>query len=93
MLCNAILQNWYKLATCAKYNYLLYFAMKGGTTMTDELITVGEARAILRVSTRKMAELIKSGKLTVERDELDGRIKLVSRTAVEALAARSKRAA
>jgi hypothetical protein len=59
--------------------------------MTDDLITVGEARAILRVSTKKMAELIKSGKLTVERDELDARIKLVSRAAVEAMAARSKR--
>jgi excisionase family DNA binding protein len=57
----------------------------------DDLITVKEARAILGVSTRKMAELIKSGKLTYERDELDGRIKLVSRSAVEALAARSKR--
>jgi excisionase family DNA binding protein len=59
--------------------------------MADDLITVKEARAILGVSTRKMAELIKSGKLTFERDELDARIKLVSRAAVEAMAARSKR--
>jgi excisionase family DNA binding protein len=61
--------------------------------MADDLITVGEARKILGVSTKKMAELIKNGKFTIERDELDGRIKLVSRAEVEALAARSKRAA
>jgi excisionase family DNA binding protein len=61
--------------------------------MSDDLITVKEARAILGVSSKKMADLIKNGKLTFERDELDGRIKLVSRAAVEALLARSKRAA
>jgi excisionase family DNA binding protein len=61
--------------------------------VADDLITVGEARRILGVSTKKMAELIKNGKFTVERDELDGRIKLVSRAEVEALAARSKRVA
>jgi excisionase family DNA binding protein len=59
--------------------------------MPDDLITVTEARAILGVSTRKMAQLIKSGLLKYERDVLDGRIKLLRRADVEALAAQSKR--
>jgi predicted metalloprotease len=54
-------------------------------------MTVGEARDVLGISRPKMAQLLKDGVLTVRVDPLDKRVKLVSRTAVQALAARSKR--
>jgi hypothetical protein len=56
-----------------------------------DLMTVGEAREVLGISRPKMAQLLKDGVLTVRVDPLDKRVKLVSRTAVQALAARSKR--
>ncbi|HEY7092037.1 MAG TPA: hypothetical protein VH393_02590 [Ktedonobacterales bacterium] len=56
-----------------------------------DLMTVGEARDVLGISRPKMAQLLKDGVLTVRVDPLDKRVKLVSRTAVQALAARSKR--
>jgi hypothetical protein len=56
-------------------------------------ITVGQARELLGISAPKMAQLIKDGVLPVRADALDKRIKLVSRAAVEALAAQSKKAA
>jgi hypothetical protein len=57
----------------------------------DELITAGEARRLLGISTRKLAELFRDGALTAEPDPLDKRLKLVHRDQVEALLARSKR--
>jgi excisionase family DNA binding protein len=71
--------------------------LKGGSmSNTDDLsayMTVGEARDLLGVSRPKMAQLIKDGVLIVRADALDKRVKLVSRAAVEALAAQSKKAA
>ena len=61
--------------------------------MPHELMTVGEARAFLRVSKNKMAELIHDGVLVTERDPLDKRIRLVKRADVEALAERSAKSA
>jgi excisionase family DNA binding protein len=60
-------------------------------TATSEELTVGEARALLRVSRAKMAELLKNGRLTWRSDPLDGRIRLVPRHEVEALLAHDKR--
>jgi excisionase family DNA binding protein len=60
--------------------------------MAEDYITASEARDILGVSTRKMAELTKEGPnqvLPFIRDPLDGRIRLIRRADVEALAARS----
>jgi hypothetical protein len=57
----------------------------------SDYLTVGEARELLGISRPKMARLLKDGVLTARVDPLDKRSKLVSRTAVYALAARSKR--
>ncbi len=54
-------------------------------------MTVGEARAYLGISKKKMAVLIASGELVTEPDPLDNRVKLIRRADVEALAARSSR--
>jgi excisionase family DNA binding protein len=59
--------------------------------MQEETLTVGEARELLGISTATMAKVIKSGRLTVTRDALDARIRLVPRAEVEALAASSHR--
>jgi hypothetical protein len=59
--------------------------------MPDELITVKEARALLGVGTRKIAALIASGTLPTQPDPLDERVKLIKRSDVDALLARSKR--
>jgi excisionase family DNA binding protein len=59
----------------------------------DDLLTVGQARALLGVGKRKMAELLRSGALPSQPDVLDGRIKLVKRTAVDALLRQSKKEA
>ena len=56
---------------------------------SEEYMMVGEARALLGVSTKKMSALIKSGVLASVADPLDGRVKLVRRSDVAALAARS----
>jgi hypothetical protein len=61
--------------------------------MEEDLITVGEARELLGVGKRKMAELIAMGTVLTQPDPLDRRIKLVKRSEVEALRARSKKAA
>jgi excisionase family DNA binding protein len=57
----------------------------------DDLISVAEAREILGVSHTLMAELIKSGELTYEKNPLDRRSKLLRRADVEALAKRAGR--
>jgi hypothetical protein len=69
------------------------------TRPIDELLTVGQARELLGVGKRKMAELLKAGRegqpggLPSQPDPLDKRIKLVWRSDVEALRALSKKAA
>ncbi len=58
--------------------------------MAEEVMTVGEAQRRLGVSKKKIAQIIKDGVLeVVGTDPLDKRIKLVKRSEVEALAARS----
>jgi Helix-turn-helix domain len=59
--------------------------------MPDELMTVKEARTLLGVGTRKIAALIASGTLPTQPDPLDERVKLIKRSDVDALLARSKR--
>jgi hypothetical protein len=59
--------------------------------MPDELMTVKEARALLGVGTRKIAALIASGTLPTQPDPLDERVKLIRRSDVDALLARSKK--
>ncbi len=62
--------------------------------MAGDRITVGEAQKLLGVSKKKIAALIESGELPAEPDPLDRRFKLVKRSDVEALQAKSlKRAA
>jgi len=56
--------------------------------MSTELMTIGDAQALLRVSKKKMAQLIRDGVLVTLPNPLDKRIKLVKRVDVEALAAR-----
>lgn len=55
----------------------------------SDYITVGEARQILGISKKKMAQLIASGQLPTEPDALDKRVKRIRRADVDALAARS----
>jgi hypothetical protein len=59
----------------------------------DDLLTTAQVRAILRISKQKMAQLIASGELHTQLDPLDGRVKLIRRSEVDALLARSKKAA
>jgi helix-turn-helix protein len=57
-------------------------------TMSTDLMTIGDAQALLRVSKKKMAQLIRDGVLVTLPNPLDKRIKLVKRADVEQLAAR-----
>jgi hypothetical protein len=57
----------------------------------SDYMTAGEARELLGISGPKMARLLKDGVLNARVDPLDKRSKLVSRAAVQALAARSKK--
>ena len=59
--------------------------------MPEELMTVKEARALLGIGARKIAALIASGALPTQPDPLDERVKLIKRSDVDALLARSKR--
>ena len=51
----------------------------------NDLITAGEARRLLGISTLKMTSLLKEGRLRHFPDPLDNRKKLVSRAEVLAL--------
>lgn len=51
----------------------------------SQYMTVGEARAYLGVSKRKMTQLIESGVLPSEENPLDRRTKSIKRSAVEQL--------
>jgi len=59
----------------------------------EDLLSTTEARKLLGVSTVKMTQLIKHGVFTVYEDLLDRRVKLISRSEVEALKNRSVKAA
>jgi hypothetical protein len=59
--------------------------------MADELITATEAQDILGITPKTLARLLKSGELPFERDALDRRVKMVKRSDVERLAAKSTR--
>jgi hypothetical protein len=61
--------------------------------LPDDLLTTAQVRAFLRISKQKMAQLIASGELHTRPDPLDGRVKLIRRSEVDALLARSKKAA
>lgn len=61
------------------------------TATREDTMTVAEAQRELGVSKAKMARLIADGVLHAEPDPLDKRFKLVARTEVEALKARSLR--
>jgi excisionase family DNA binding protein len=55
----------------------------------DDLLTTAQVRAILGVGKAKMARLIATGELRTQPDPLDGRLKLIRRSDVDALLARS----
>jgi hypothetical protein len=57
----------------------------------DDLLTTGQVQGILGISRRKMAQLIASGELHTQPDPLDKRIKLIRRSDVDALLARSSK--
>lgn len=56
-------------------------------------MTIAEAREYLGVSNKKMSRLLSEGELTATVDPLDKRVKLVKRSDVEALKARSVKSA
>lgn len=58
----------------------------------SDLITNTEARKLLDVSPKKMADLIKAGTIKAYPDTIDGRVKLISRSEIEKLKASSVRA-
>ena len=57
--------------------------------MSEEFMTVAQAREYLGIGKRKMADLIKEGTLQTRPDPLDERVKLIPRSDVEALKERS----
>jgi hypothetical protein len=57
----------------------------------DDLLTTGQVQRMLGISRRKMAALIASGELHTQPDPLDKRIKLIRRSEVDALLARSSK--
>lgn len=57
----------------------------------DELLTTAQVRDILGISKVKMAQLIASGELHTQLDPLDKRVKLIRRSEVDALLARSSK--
>jgi hypothetical protein len=57
----------------------------------DELLTTAQVRAILGVGKAKMARLIAAGELHTQPDPLDKRVKLIRRSEVDALLARSSK--
>jgi hypothetical protein len=66
---------------------------KGTTMAPDDLLTTAQVRAILGISKVKMARLIAAGELHTQPDPLDGRVKLIRRSEVDALIARSSKKA
>jgi hypothetical protein len=57
----------------------------------DDLLTTAQVRAILGIGKQKMAHLIASGELHTQPDPLDGRVKLIRRSEVDALIERSSK--
>jgi hypothetical protein len=58
-----------------------------------DLLTKGQAQKLLGVSRRKIDELIATGELHTQPDPLDKRVKLIHRSEVDALIARSSKKA
>jgi excisionase family DNA binding protein len=62
------------------------------TAMAEEdYMTVAEAMEYLGIGNKKMAKLLKEGTLPWQPDPLDGRSKLINRSDVDVLMARSSR--
>lgn len=59
----------------------------------NEMLTAREAQEYLGVSKRKMWQLLKSGAVQTQDDPLDARLKLVRKSDLDALMARSKKPA
>jgi excisionase family DNA binding protein len=57
----------------------------------DDLLTVGQVQQLLGISRRTMARLLASGELHTQLDPLDNRRKLIRRSEVDALLARSSK--
>ncbi|HEX6800690.1 MAG TPA: helix-turn-helix domain-containing protein [Ktedonobacterales bacterium] len=62
-----------------------------GSPGDSEYMTVAEARAVLGVTPRKIADMIKHGALPWEPNPFDRRGKLIKRADVEALRAKQPR--
>jgi excisionase family DNA binding protein len=62
-----------------------------GTMTEEDYMTVAEATQHLGVGNKKMAKLLKEGTLPWQLDPLDGRSKLIKRSDVDTLLARSGR--
>jgi excisionase family DNA binding protein len=62
-----------------------------GKMAEEDYMTVAEAVEYLGIGNKKMAKLLKEGTLSWQPDPLDGRSKLVKRSDVDALMARSGR--
>lgn len=57
--------------------------------MSDDLLTTEQARQLLKLSRRKMAQMIASGEIQTQPDPLDKRFKLIRRSDVDTLLGRS----
>jgi len=57
----------------------------------EDYLTVAEAMEYLGIGNKKMAKLLKEGTLPWQADPLDGRSKLINRSDIDALMARSGR--
>ena len=75
---------------------MLYWQREGGErTMTDtesgvQYIRAGEAMKLLHISNKRMSELMKNGTFTVYENDVDRRVKLLSREQVDAYARRMR---
>lgn len=61
-------------------------------SIPKDLITVREAKQLLGIGTKKMAQLLRDNVIRFYEDPLDARVKLVSETYVRALIVRRKAA-
>lgn len=61
-----------------------------GFVMENKLVTTTEARKLLGISTKKMSDLIAEGRIAVEHNPLDKRVKLVKLSEIEKLRSVSK---
>jgi hypothetical protein len=68
-----------------------WFSRKDDPMSGDDLLTTGQVQQLLGVSRRTMARLIATDELHTQPDPLDRRIKLIRRSEVDALLARSSK--